>query len=68
MNKHANPPRWYQPWRRTDAQAMDDPADLGTCFGMEVMLAAEPAPTKTGAGPRRVGWMQRFASRRRAAV
>ncbi len=68
MNKLANPPRWYQPWRQSEAR-VQDPADLGTCFGLEMTLAAEPAPTKPAAAPaRRVGWMQRLTSKRRAAL
>lgn len=69
MNKPATPPRWYQPWRQAEGRVQDDPADLGTCFGLELTLSAEPAPTKTAAAPaRREGWMQRFTSRRRAAL
>ncbi len=67
MNKPANSTRWYQPFRRVEARPQDDPADLGTCFGLELTLACEPAPTKTGA-TRRAGWMQRLTSKRRAAV
>ncbi|MBI5718369.1 MAG: hypothetical protein HZC37_11875 [Burkholderiales bacterium] len=67
MNKPATPPRWYQPWRASEGR-VQDPADLGTCYGLEMTLTAEPAPTKTAAVPaRRVGWMQRLTSRARAA-
>jgi hypothetical protein len=67
MNKPANPPRWYQPWRQAEGR-VQDPADLGTCFGLEVTLAAEPAPTKTTADPaRRGGWVQRLTAKRRTA-
>jgi hypothetical protein len=69
MHKPDPAPRWYQPWRRPEGSAPSDPADLGTCFGLEATLAAEPAPTKTSAAPsRRPGWMQRFTSKRRASL
>lgn len=77
--KPATSSRWYQRWHRTEGRAAPvDPADLGTCFGMEASLAAEPAPTKPGddadTAGERVGraawaaWIQRLASRRRPAV
>lgn len=67
MNKLAKPPRWYQPWRQAEVAAQDDPADFGTCFGLELSLLAEAEQAKAAAAPaRRMGWMQRFASKRRA--
>lgn len=69
MNKPANPPRWYQPWRRAEIRAQDDPADFGTCFGLELSLLAEAEKAKAKAAPsRRMGWMQRLTSKRRAAA
>lgn len=68
MIKPDTPRRWFQPWRQAEGR-VQDPADLGTCFGLEVSLTAEPAPTKASAAPaRREGWMQRFTSKRRAAL
>lgn len=47
--KPATSPRWYQRWRRAEGSvAPADPADLGTCFGLEASLAAEPAPPRPG--------------------
>ena len=68
MNKPANSTRWYQPWRRAEAQGQDDPADLGTCFGLEMSLSSQAAPAKPAAPARRLGWVQRLTSKRRAAV
>ena len=70
MNKPAPGPRWYTPWRQVDTRAIDDdPADVGTAFGLELTLAAGPAPGTAAASPSpRQGWMQRFAARRRAPV
>jgi len=70
MNKTANPPRWYAPWRQGEVRAADrtaDPADLGTCFGLELTLAAMSTPGPA-APARRVGWMQRFSSKRPPVV
>ncbi|MBL8289701.1 MAG: hypothetical protein JNL85_17090 [Rubrivivax sp.] len=54
--KPATSPRWYQRWQRTEGRAAPlDPADLGTCFGMEASLAQEPAPTTPGEETAAVG-------------
>lgn len=66
MDKPEPAPRWYQPWRRAEAPVPRDPADLGTCFGLEASLEAQPAPNSDTAPPaQRAGWMQRLAWRRR---
>lgn len=66
MNKPDQAPRWYQPWRRAESAAPSDPADLGTCFGLEATLAETAAPSKPAAAPtRRAGWMERLAAKRR---
>ena len=77
--KPATSSRWYQRWHRTEGRAAPvDPADLGTCFGMEASLAgeltsAEPDKGADTAGARAgraawAAWIQRLASRRRPAV
>ena len=69
MNKPAHGPRWYTPWRQGEARVADDPADVGTAFGLELSLAAESSPSKADASPaRRPGWMQRFTAKRRASI
>ena len=69
MNKSAHGPRWYTPWRQLETRAADDPADVGTAFGLELTLAAEAMSGKAAASPaRRPGWMQRLAAKRRASV
>jgi hypothetical protein len=69
MNKPVHSPRWYAPWRQVETRAADDPADVGTAFGLELSLAAEAAPSRTAVSPsRRQGWMQRLSARRRASV
>ena len=67
MTKPATTSRWYQPWRSAEAPAPIDPADLGTCFGLELSLTPEPTPAKP-APARRRGWMQRLTTKRGAAA
>jgi hypothetical protein len=70
MNKLAPPPRWYAPWRAA-AATQDDPADLGTAFGLDLSMTPMPgpaAPVAAAAGRRRAGWVQRWVTRRRAAT
>jgi len=69
MNKANRPAPWYAPWRSGAAQAVDDdPADMGTAFGLDYslnLLVTEPPPEPKGES--RPGWMQRLSSRRKVA-
>jgi hypothetical protein len=38
MNKAVIPSRWFSGWRTADRPMQDDPADLGTAFGLEMSL------------------------------
>lgn len=80
MNKVATPSRWFPGWRTAARPMQDDPADLGTAFGLEVSLemslneiaAAEAAREQALApasarGTRRPGLMQRLTGRRKTA-
>jgi hypothetical protein len=64
MNKAAPSHRWFAGWRANERQVQDDPADLGTAFGLDMSLnelthePPMPAPSE-----RRAGWMQRWAAR-----
>ena len=70
MNKPVPGPRWYAPWRPSETRLADDPADVGTAFGLELTLAAEATSGKASvtSASRRAGWMQRLAARRRPNV
>lgn len=54
MNEADHRPRWYHPWRDEPAAPADDPADLGTAFGLDLSLqrahesGSAPAETDTG--------------------
>ncbi len=67
MNKPASSPRWFARWRAAETTAEDDPADLGTAFGLDLSMddtTPQPLPTPPVAQP---GWMQRITSRRKPA-
>ena len=67
MNKAAPSQRWFAAWRASERQVQDDPADLGTAFGLDLSLnelVHEPVP----APAQRPGWMRRLASRRKPSA
>jgi len=69
MNKADPSPRWFSGWRASERQVQQDPADLGTAFGLDLSLneiVHEPAPPAAAA--RRPGWMARLASRRKPSA
>jgi hypothetical protein len=60
MDKHSNEPRWFHVWRNGPV-VQDDPADLGTAFGLDMSLmdsaldsalpeGATPAPEHRDSG------------------
>lgn len=65
MRKLAPAAPWYAPWRRR-VEIDNDPADLGTAFGLDLslqapaLLASETQPPTT-----RKGWVQRWTTRRK---
>ncbi len=79
MNKAVTPSRWFSGWRTAERPMQDDPADLGTAFGLEMSLneAAREAAALGGVDDRadvptvpsvrQPGFMQRLKSRRKTA-
>lgn len=69
MNKAAPSPRWFSGWRAAERPVQDDPADLGTAFGLDLSLnelVHEPAlPTPSLI---RRGWVRRLARLRKPAA
>ena len=69
MDRADPSPPWYAPWRHaTQPRPADDPADLGTAFGLDLSMG-DPAPPAAPAQPSSVGrhagrWMLRLAARR----
>jgi hypothetical protein len=64
MNKLAPSTPWYAPWR-SRVTSEDDPADLGTAFGLDLSLQAAPTPMPATQATPREGWVRRWAARRK---
>lgn len=62
MNKLAPSTPWYAPWR-SRAASEDDPADLGTAFGLDLSLQSLPAPMPATKATPPGGWVRRWAAR-----
>ena len=65
MSNDANPHRWFTGWRTREAPVVDDPADMGTAFGLDLSLNELPheaGAVAAGDGPS-PGWMQRLTGR-----
>jgi hypothetical protein len=70
MNKVKQSNRWFSAWRATPQLQEADPADMGTCFGLDLSLnplhsETPPAPAPA-APPTGRGW--RLALRRKPAL
>jgi hypothetical protein len=65
MTKAATPTRWFSAWRPAARVVQDDPADLGTAFGLDMsMIDDAPPPAAVPAERRGSGWAQRLGWRR----
>lgn len=69
MDKSDAPRRWFGLWRAAERSLEDDPADLGTAFGLDLSLSEldggdEPPPQ---ASEGKAGWIQRMTLGRRPA-
>jgi hypothetical protein len=65
MNKLAPAAPWYAPWR-SRAVVDEDPADLGTAFGLDLSLQASVTAGETTPPTPRKAWVPRWAKRREA--
>ena len=64
MSKAVNNQRWFAAWRTAPRQPQDDPADLGTAFGLDMsMMESQHAPPASA--ERRPGWVLRLGWRRK---
>ncbi len=65
MSKAAHSTRWFSAWRPATRVVQDDPADLGTAFGLDMsMIDDAPAPPPAPAERQTLGWAQRLGLRR----
>ena len=71
MDKSDAPRRWFGLWRAAEPAPEDDPADLGTAFGLDLSLSElgdeGPPPAPPARLQVKAGWMQRMTPRRRPA-
>jgi hypothetical protein len=68
MSKPARSPGLIQRWLARPAPTADDAADYGTCYGLDLSLAAQPAPAPPPEAPRaRAGWARRLRLRGRVS-
>ena len=65
MNKADQLNRWFSAWRATPRPQQDDPADMGTAFGLDLSLDLLHPETPPAATARPVSWMARLALRRK---
>ena len=67
MSKANNTPSWFSSWRTARESSFDDPADLGTAFGLDMSMDSalhEPPPAPSEP---ETGWAQRLGLRRKPA-
>lgn len=72
MDHADSTPPWYAPWRQAARpDPADDPAGLGTAFGLDLSMPQPPSPAlptpPTGGSNHTGRWVLRLAARRRTA-
>lgn len=67
MTRPTVPPPWYAPWRSAaEPVASEDPADLGTAYGLDLSIDPLPRPRDGAeAASDDDRWVQRPGARRR---
>ncbi len=68
MSKAATSQRWFAGWRAEHRPAQDDPADLGTAWGLDMSMAEHAPEPVVLALPRRPGWVQRLGLQRKSGT
>jgi hypothetical protein len=64
MSTTPSPLRSLLSGRPRSGRSAPDPADMGTCFGLEMTLTALPTAEPTRPAPQKHGWWQRFSPRK----
>ena len=67
MSKAETPHRWIERWRAAVRPAQDDPADLGTAFGLDMSMSPDAPPPEIVQHDRR-RWVQRLAPRHKPSA
>lgn len=65
MSKAVNSQRWFAAWRGPSRPAQQDPADLGTAFGLDMSMMDAQHEAPPASAERRPAWVQRLGWRRK---
>lgn len=65
MNEADRSPRWFHPWRGDPAPAAEDPADMGTAFGLDLSLQGGADAAESPAAEEDQGWRPHLQLHRR---
>jgi hypothetical protein len=68
MNKTNPSNRWFSGWRSQPRPQEDDPADMGTAFGLDLSLNVLHPETPPPPQVRTTSWVSRLALRRKSAL
>lgn len=68
MDKPSKTPGLFQRLRARRAASVEDAADMGTAFGMEMSLGGNTPMPSVAAASRAPRWLRRFAARGRSAL
>jgi hypothetical protein len=65
MSNEATPSRWFSGWRMRETPVIDDPADMGTAFGLDMSFNEASHESKSAApgADEQPGWVQRLTGR-----
>ncbi|HSQ72274.1 MAG TPA: hypothetical protein VLM87_07610 [Rubrivivax sp.] len=67
MNKSDTSHRWFGSWRIVARPPLQDPADLGTAFGLDLSMSEEKNEPQPAPPLVKSGWMRRMTVRHRPA-
>lgn len=69
MNKAESSHRWFAAWRSAPRVQEDDPADMGTAFGLDLSLNLLPREAEAATAERPdPSWLKRLILGRKPAV
>ncbi len=67
MGNKKTPHRWFKGWRSSPRPQEDDPADMGTAFGLDLSLNVLHPEQPVAPPARSAGWVSKLSLRRKTA-
>jgi hypothetical protein len=67
MGKTEQSNRWFSGWRSSTRPQEEDPADMGTAFGLDLSLNVLHPETPPAPAARPASWVSRLTQRRKSA-